>query len=29
VVMTLTPLMAGQLDEWLTSEIKEGNHGVE
>jgi hypothetical protein len=28
-VMALTPLMAGQLDEGLRSEIKEGNQGVE
>jgi hypothetical protein len=29
VVMAITPLMAGQLDEGLRSEIKEGNQGVE
>jgi hypothetical protein len=28
-VMALTPLMTGQLDEGLRSEIKEGNQGVE
>jgi hypothetical protein len=28
-VMALTPLMVGQLDEGLRSEIKEGNQGVE
>jgi NAD(P)H-dependent flavin oxidoreductase YrpB (nitropropane dioxygenase family) len=28
-LMALMPLMAGRLDEWLMSEIKEGNQGVE